>query len=563
VGTGAIGPAQRGFAVALSADGNTALVGGSRDNGFTGATWVFTRSNGVWSQQGGKLVGTGVAGINTSQGISVALSADGNTALIGGHQDNTDVGAAWVFTRSGSVWTQQGGKLVGTGRVGESQQGISVALSADGNTAMVGGNRDNSFIGAAWVFTRSNGVWTQQGSKLVGTGGAAGTTSQGRSVALSGDGNTAFVGGFSDNSNRGATWVFTRSGNAWSQQGSKLVGTGFVGASSQGFSAALSDDGLTGLVGGFTDNTETGAAWPFVRRPATATHDFNGDGRSDILWRGNDGSVATWLMNGSRIAGATSLGVVAPNFQIVGQRDFDGDGEHDLLWRDISSGRTFIWLMNCGQATQSGHIGTVDTAWQVAGTADFNGDGRGDILWRNSSGAVVIWLMNGLQVASSAPLGTIGLEWTIVGTGDFNGDGMADILWRNNEGTVAIWLMNGLQVLDSGKVAEVDSKWGIVGTGDFNGDGNFDILWRHQDGTVAMWLLNGFQAVGLGVGSIPNNWTVVETGDFNGNGKSDILWRESPSGTVAIWFMNGPQITSGVAIGAVANTWTIQETNAD
>jgi hypothetical protein len=81
--------------VALSADGNTAIVGGPNDNQicsrfcFTmGATWVFARSNGVWTQQA-KLVGTGVAGYyGASQGSAVALSADGNTAIAGGPNDN-------------------------------------------------------------------------------------------------------------------------------------------------------------------------------------------------------------------------------------------------------------------------------------------------------------------------------------------------------------------------------------------------------------------------------------------------------------------------------------------
>jgi hypothetical protein len=91
-------------------------------------------------------------------------------------------------------FAQQGPKLVGTGAVAPSVQGDSVALSADGNTAIVGGCCDNSYTGAAWVFTRSGGVWTQQGDKLVGTG-AVGNANQGWSVALSADGNTAIVGG--------------------------------------------------------------------------------------------------------------------------------------------------------------------------------------------------------------------------------------------------------------------------------------------------------------------------------------------------------------------------------
>ena len=140
VGTGAIGAAEQGFSVALSADGDTAIVGGLADNDVNGpgAAWVYTRNGGVWTQQGSKLLGTGAVG-SARQGKSVALSADGNTAIVGGNGDNSDTGAAWVYTRNGGVWTQQGSKLVGTGAIGAAEQGFSVALSADGNTAMVGG----------------------------------------------------------------------------------------------------------------------------------------------------------------------------------------------------------------------------------------------------------------------------------------------------------------------------------------------------------------------------------------------------------------------------------------
>jgi hypothetical protein len=218
VGTDVVGRADQGYSVALSADGNTAIVGGYFDNNTTGAAWVYTRSNGVWTQQGSKLVGTGAVG-NAYQGTSVSLAADGNTAIVGGYNDNNGTGAAWVYTRSNGIWTQQGGKLVGTGAVGPIPvQGSSVALSADGNTAIMGGYQDNGALGAAWVFTRSNGVWTQQGTKLVGTG-ASGDAAQGYSVALSGDGNTAIVGGNSDNSGTGAAWVYIRNPKSFGEPG--------------------------------------------------------------------------------------------------------------------------------------------------------------------------------------------------------------------------------------------------------------------------------------------------------------------------------------------------------
>ncbi len=104
------------------------------------------------TQQGPKLIGTGAAVGLVQQGYSVALSADGATALVGGPADDVTTGAAWVFTRTGGIWTQQGTKRVGSGAVGAAWQGHSVALSADGATALVGGPADNAGTGAVWVF---------------------------------------------------------------------------------------------------------------------------------------------------------------------------------------------------------------------------------------------------------------------------------------------------------------------------------------------------------------------------------------------------------------------------
>jgi flagellar basal body rod protein FlgF len=261
IGTGAVVGANQGRSVALSGDGNTAIVGGYADNGYTGAAWMFTRAGGAWTQQGEKLVGTGASG-SPYQGSSVALCADGTTAIVGGFMDTGGIGATWVFTRSGSVWAQQGEKLVGLAFCC-AHQGWSVALSADGATAIVGAYGVNGYTGATWMFTRADGVWTQQGERVVGTG-AVGTAMQGHSVALSADGNTAIVGGPSD-TDVGATWVFTRSGGVWTQQGEKLVGTGAVGKARQGYSVALSADGNTAIVGGPSDNNYAGAAWVFAR----------------------------------------------------------------------------------------------------------------------------------------------------------------------------------------------------------------------------------------------------------------------------------------------------------
>ncbi|MBI4917288.1 MAG: hypothetical protein HY825_15730 [Acidobacteria bacterium] len=275
IGLGSVGMAFQGDsgAVDVSADGTTAIVGGHFDADGIGAAWVFSRpeGGGVWTQQGDKLVGTGMVG-RFYQGRSVAISADGNTAIVGGV--GGEFGAAWVFTRSAGVWTQQQ-ILIGSGGVTYPWQGHAVALSADGNTALVGGPGDNNHTGAVWVFTRTDGVWTQQGEKLVGSG-AVGAAQQGYSVAISGDGGTAVVGGPFDNCSGncwdgiGAVWVFRRSGSTWVQQGEKVVGAGAIGASMQGVSLAIAADGGSLIVGASNDDPHdggapTGASWVFIR----------------------------------------------------------------------------------------------------------------------------------------------------------------------------------------------------------------------------------------------------------------------------------------------------------
>ena len=275
-----VGKGHFGNEVALSADGNTAMVGGGSDNGEVGAAWAFTRSGSTWEQQGPKLTGGEEVG-KGHFGFRVALSSDGNTALVGGPLDNGKVGATWAFTRSGSTWEQQGPKLTGASEIGGGEFGLSVALSADGNTAMVGGGSDNGEVGAAWPFTRSGSTWEQQGAKLTG-GGEVGKGHFGFRVALSDDGNTALVGGGSDNSEVGAAWAFTRSGSTWTQQGSKLTASGEVGKGHFGFSLALSADGNIALLGGVDDHSEVGAAWTFKRSGSAWTQESELTGSGEV-----------------------------------------------------------------------------------------------------------------------------------------------------------------------------------------------------------------------------------------------------------------------------------------
>jgi FG-GAP-like repeat len=292
------------------------------------------------------------------------------------------------------------------------------------------------------------------------------------------------------------------------------------------------------------------------------THDFNADGKSDILWR--DGTnLAVWLMNGAAVLSSGGVGGLPSTWSVVGQRDFNGDGKADLLLRD-TSGNIAMWFMNGTAVSSAAGVGNLPTNWAVAGIADFNGDGLGDILWTDGSGNYAVWLMNGASVMSSAGLGNLPVAtWTVAGTGDFNGDGRADILWRDSSGDIAIWFMNGVTVASSAGVGNLATTWSVVGTGDFNGDGKSDIAWRDTAGDVAIWLMNGAAvAAGGGLGTIPTTVSIVQTGDYNGDGMSDLLWHDT-SGNTSIWFMNGVTVSSAGVVGNISTVWTIQSTNSD
>jgi hypothetical protein len=314
------------------------------------------------------------------------------------------------------------------------------------------------------------------------------------------------------------------------------------------------------IVGNFTTGdfilTNDGSAGTFVSvdRTGPAPRDFEGNGTSDILWRGADGNVAIWEMNGLSVAASGLPGFADPtNWTIAGTGDFDGDGRADILWRD-AAGDVAIWDMNGTSVAASGLAGFADpAAWSIEATGDFNGDGQSDILWRGSDGNVAVWEINDNTVAAAAVVGFADpTAWSIKGTGDFNGDGLSDILWQDQSGDVDIWEMNGTSIAASGLVtgATAAAGWTIRGTGDFNGDGMSDILWQDQSGDVAIWEMSGFSVAASAIVGFadPTAWHIAGVGDYNGDGKSDILWQDT-SGDVAVWQMNGLSIAASGLVG--------------
>ena len=232
-----INPSPSNFAgksVALSSTGNTLAIGAPVYNSDAGQVWVYTRSGSIWSVED-ELTVTGIG--NSYFGISVDLSSDGNTLVSGASYDDSNTGAAWAFTRTGSTWNPTQTKLLGTGTSTGDKFGVSVGISADGYTVVVGSDRYNSSTGAIWVFTRSGLLSWNAPIKLEGTGSAL-NDRVGTTLGLSDNGYYLAAGG------KNAAWVFTRTGlSSWDPTSIKLTPGGTTN------DVAISNNGNTVALG--------------------------------------------------------------------------------------------------------------------------------------------------------------------------------------------------------------------------------------------------------------------------------------------------------------------------
>ena len=158
-------------------------------------------------------------------------------------------------------------------------------------------------------------------------------------------------------------------------------------------------------------------AFELVETPLAANRDFNGDGTSDILWRNTtSGQTYEWLLGWFAVAGYVigqgSPGIVSADWTIAGVGDFNGDRKSDILWRH-ESGTGYVWLLDGATVIGQGSLGTVSTDWTIVRVGDFSGNGRSDILWRHSTGTVYLWALDGVNVVGQSSLGSVSTDWQI------------------------------------------------------------------------------------------------------------------------------------------------------
>jgi hypothetical protein len=211
--TASDGAASDQFGTSSAVDGDTVVMGAyGADvgaNADQGAAYVYTRSGTTWTQQAKLTASDGAA--SDKFGGTAGRTLDGDNLLVGG----TGACAGYIFVRSGTTWTEQA-ILTGSDTVAVDGLGCSGGLDIANNTCVIGAYGDDSYKGSAYVFTRSGTTWTQQ-AKLTASDGA-GSDCFGIASAIQGD--VCVVGSYKDHvtgSDEGSAYVYTRSGTTWTQ----------------------------------------------------------------------------------------------------------------------------------------------------------------------------------------------------------------------------------------------------------------------------------------------------------------------------------------------------------
>ncbi len=573
--------AQFGNAIAVS--GNTMVVGARFDSttaSQAGAAYVYILSGGTWTQQAVLLANDGA--LADKFGYSVAISGD--TIVVGAYNDDSplsNAGSAYVFVRSGTTWSFQQ-KLTASDEAADDQFGIAVAIG--GPTIFVGANfsdqPSNSDAGAVYRYTQSGTVWSQvqklipvggvilgdhfgealavSGTKLaVGSPGAdvpltaagsvyvfvdiggsyiqqdkisiatgANGDNFGNSVAI--EGNTLIGGALQytpivAQPAYGAAYVYEFNGSAWVSQG-RL--TASDGASVDRFGYSVAVTGNTVAIGAREDDTiaggpDAGSAYIFTRAGATWTEKqklapadpFNGDRFG----------YAVAFQAGNVIVGAAEKALTSPNGQGAAYYyssanatffDYDGDAKADIsIFRPINGQ---WWYQKSADNVVAAL--TFGTSTDKPVPADYDGDIKTDIaIYRPSTGEWFV-LRSSNYSFYSVPFG---ISTDKPAPGDYDGDGFADIaVFRSSTGT---WYINkssgGVQITQWGGAGDVSVN------ADYDADGKSDIaIFRPADGT---WWVNrsgsGLMALTFGVST-----DKPVTADYTGDGRSDIaIWRPS------------------------------------
>jgi hypothetical protein len=531
------GAADDRFGHAVAVSGDTVVVGAPRADvsGHTnqGAVYVFTRNAGLWTQTAKLVSADGGAGDDF--GITVAIDAD--TAVVGAMNHNvgpnTDQGAAYVFHRSSGMWSQQG-KL--TAADGDEHDAFGNSVAVAGDLAVVGAAGDDVAMfdeGSVHVFARSGSVWTRHSMLLAGD--LAVYDGFGSSVALYGS--TIIAGAPGDdigfNTDQGSAYAFVLVGGLWIQQ-EKLVA--FDGGADDRFGASVAIDGDTAVIGAPEDDVMT----QYNQGSVYAWGRVGGIWGSQLKIMAADGLLDDRLGTSVGISGH-SLIAGAPNdstppllnegsaylveFVPTTVSDFDGDGRTDMaIYRPLGGTGHAEWWF-----LESGSPGSYGafgfgSESDIPVPADYTGDGATDPAFFRPSNGY--WYILRSEDASFYAF-PFGMEGDTPAPGDYDGDGRADAaVYRQSNG---MWY--GLRSSD---MFVTYTQFGIVGdrpvVADYDGDGRDDIAVFRKAGAMGAewWILRSTAGpVGFTFG---DSGDVPVPGDYTGDRKADLAFFRPSTG---------------------------------
>ena len=251
-----------GFSVSTASDGNILVSGSWRDDSNRGAVYVYRLNNGSWGET--KIVSSdGEVGDNF--GLSVSISADGDTLIAGAYHDAPG-GSSYVYKWNGNSWIET--KLTSSDGTTGDIYGFHVAVSSNGNILAVGAPGDDSSMGSVYFYKWINNNWTE--TKITASDREAGDFF-GRIVSLSSNGNVLLTGAYKDdistNTDQGSAYIYRYNGSSWDE--TKITAADGELTDYFGYSASLSSDGNTMIVGAVSDtvecHTDQGSVYVFNR----------------------------------------------------------------------------------------------------------------------------------------------------------------------------------------------------------------------------------------------------------------------------------------------------------
>lgn len=296
-----------------------------------------------------------------------------------------------------------------------------------------------------------------------------------------------------------------------------------------------------------------------------AKRDFNNDGIDDDVWQYFDGSVAVWL-NSATLPEVRGLAISGPgsDWEVQFTGDFNGDGKSDLLWFRPSTNEYAFWGMDGTTDTTHSAAIALNSQFHIFGVGDADGNGTDDVFVQRYNGDFAVHLIEDFEVEEFGELISYPYtQWDALQVGDTNGDGFADIIFQNNlDFALAVNLMEDDYVIDHGVRLEntMNTSWRLQAAGDMDGDGKVDLVLRNiATGEVSIQLMDGINIAthGAAIAGPGGTWEIAGTGDYNGDGRDDISWVNADRET-AKWFtdVGGTTIAEfGEAIAAAPEGW--------